>query len=146
MLTFKESTPADMQIFQIWSESPAINRWVPIEDWTAYYQSVSNLGDYFLYSIYSKDELVGFIAAEINNRIASILLIVAPERQGQGIGNTIIRQLITEHSALFGDVTSISAGIFFNNYASIRCFEKAGFRKTDIGKDGEIIYTYMCGD
>lgn len=141
MYQFKKTTSSESLCLQQWHEDPAVKKWVMIENWQTYAQTVSKPKNYYLYSVYDLEELIAHISAEIAESVASICLVVKPSRHGEGIGTRTLVEMIQNTNALFGDVDTYIAGIFSENFASIKCFTRAGFIKTGKGTDGEEIYS-----
>ena len=141
MFTFRKTALDESDKFQKWYEVSSVRRWVPIEDWTGYFEAVSDLKHYYLYSVYDKDQLIAAISAEIIDNTAAICLVVDPALHGLGFGTLILQDMQYKTRKLFGNIHGYVAGIFPGNIASIKCFEKAGFIKTKKGNDGEDIYS-----
>ncbi len=79
-----------------------------------------------------EDNIVGFALLspaskrEVYNGVAEVSVYVKNEYQGKGIGETLLKQLITE-SETHGFWT-LQAGIFSENASSINLHTKCGFR------------------
>ena len=71
--------------------------------------------------------------------MAEISIYIHPEFHGLGLGNALLRQLITESEK--NNIWILQAGIFPENKTSIRLHEKNGFRivgiREKIGKMGD---------
>ena len=143
MMILRPTTTADIGQIQRWHEDAAVQRWVPISDWKTYYEAVSRLNDYYLYSVTENEQLVASLALEIYSDKAAVCLVVDPALHGKGIGTNALQEMIQQSDTLFGSVNCLIAGIFPENTGSIKCFEKAGFERTGKGKDGEYLYSYM---
>ena len=141
MFVFHKTSFDEADRLQKWYESPAVHRWVPIDEYAAYLRAVSNLKDYYLYSVYDKETLIATIAVEVCVKTASICLVVDPALHGRGIGARVLLDMQCKTQELFGNINEYIAGIFPGNIASIKCFEKAGFGKKKKGNDGEDIYS-----
>ncbi len=63
-------------------------------------------------------------------------LLVAPEHRGKGIGTSILKYLLYQHT----HCETATAVIFPNNTASIRAFQKSGFVHTSTHPDGDAAY------
>ena len=143
MLSLRKTTLDDVECIGRWHKASNVKRWVPIENWLAYYQAVSQNDNYYLYSVFLRQGiLIAYIAAEVENGNAAICLVVDPDQHGKGIGTAVLQKMLQQATSLFGDIHSYRAGIFPENIASIKCFEKAGFKKFGKGNDGEILYSY----
>jgi RimJ/RimL family protein N-acetyltransferase len=58
------------------------------------------------------------------------LLIGDPAQRGKGLGESLLKELIAECIRLY-DPVSICLFVLDSNYEAIRCYEKAGFTKSD---------------
>ena len=143
MFVFRKTILSEADYLQQWHDATAVKRWVPIENWKSYFQAVLHLKNYYLYSVYLEENLIAYIAAEIQNGCASICLVVDPSQHGQGIGTAVLLEMQRQTQNLFGHVHTYIAGIFPENIHSIRCFEKAGFVKREKGNDCEDLYFHI---
>ena len=112
MFTFCKTTLDEAPCLEKWFAAPQVHRWVPIDDWRAYFKAVTKLKNYYLYSVYREGKLIAFIAAEITDTTAAVCLVVDPARHGTGLGTAILREIQQKTEALFGDISSYIAGIF----------------------------------
>ena len=62
--------------------------------------------------------------------IAELGLLLAPEARGRGIGPEVIQQAVAAAQRAWPRVTKVMAGIFPENVASLKAFQKAGFALT----------------
>lgn len=138
---FKKFIPEDIPLFTEWMNDRRVKKHIFIDDVTAYYEQ-SLKENYRMYSVVCDGKIVAHLSGETENNAVSVCLIVAPELHNCGTGTEIIKKAISECRKLFGDVTEIYAYIYDSNPASIKCFEKAGFIKTESVGDGENIYIY----
>ncbi|KTD03474.1 GNAT family N-acetyltransferase [Fluoribacter gormanii] len=68
-----------------------------------------------------------------SNKIAGIDLFIAPSNQrGKGLGKQILDLFITE---LPNSICAILVDPEIHNHQAIRCYEKAGFKRTDYSED-----------
>lgn len=81
---------------------------------------------------------VGLIELEMEGDVAHPLILVAPTARGRGYGHKLVTQIITLASHF--EAKEIHAGVATNNYASWKCFEKAGFQ---LRKEEEGYYEYV---
>lgn len=83
------------------------------------------------------DRIIGYVDFEIDpaKSLGWIGLVVAPSVRGTGYGTRLLTSF--KSSKLAGSVSELRAGIEEDNLASIKCFEKAGFRQLGAGPDEE---------
>jgi len=143
MFTFRKTTFKEADCLAQWHATPVVKRWVPIDNWQVYFQAVTNLKNYYLYSVYHEGKIIAHIAGEVKEDAVAICLVVDPMRHGQGIGTAVLVEMQRQTQSLFGHVNAYVAGIFPENISSIKCFEKAGYIKERKGNDGEDMYFYI---
>ncbi|NND51623.1 MAG: N-acetyltransferase [Flavobacteriaceae bacterium] len=82
------------------------------------------------------DQVVGFaVLSKVSDRfvyrgVAEVSVYVSESFRGQGIGESLLKKLITESEA--NGFWSLQAGIFSENKASIELHKKCGFRNIGI--------------
>lgn len=72
---------------------------------------------------------LGTVRIDVRAAVGAVSIAVAPECRGQGIGGQILRLLQDELEGDF-QVESLTAVVGIDNAASLRLFERAGFRPT----------------
>ena len=91
-------------------------------------QGMSNAPDHFVYGIYCKDRLIGFINdVDIHDRMIEIGYVIHPDMQNQGFATEMLGASIQELFRI--GYTEIRAGFFEENQASRRVMEKNGMKK-----------------
>ncbi len=81
----------------------------------------------------SEGEIVGWVAlSAVSDRcvyggVAEVSVYVAPGCQGQGVGSSLLRQIISESEA--NGIWTLNAAMFPQNKASIHLHKKVGFRE-----------------
>ncbi len=87
-------------------------------------------------------EPVAAIAFGLHGRVLHVMeLLVRPDLRGRGIGTAVLRELLANGNLLNGgSAVRAEAVIFPDNAASIRAFEKAGFRFDHAHPDGNALY------
>jgi UDP-2,4-diacetamido-2,4,6-trideoxy-beta-L-altropyranose hydrolase len=70
---------------------------------------------------------VGQVRVDVREREGTVSIVVAPGQRGRGIGTSILRALHSE-MAHHPDVDTLVALTHQDNAASLRAFERAGFR------------------
>jgi ribosomal protein S18 acetylase RimI-like enzyme len=74
---------------------------------------------------------------ERNGHINLARLVVKPQRRGQGIGRTLIRELMNVGRELL-PLDSYSLFVYRNNEAALRCYQSLGFEIQDYPPDQEL--------
>ena len=105
---------------------------------------LSSQSERFVYGIYLKDELIGFINdVEIEGAEIELGYVISPSQKNKGYATEVLKAMI---EVLFAEgFSTVKAGAFEENIASIRVMEKSGM--TRIAKRDEITYrgkTHRC--
>lgn len=137
---FIKASMPDILTFAEWYKSESVSKWIGIDDWISYYEAVKDLPDYYLYSVFAGNELISYIAGEITDEYLAMAIIVDPTKHGQGIGTSVLLDMFAHTTELFGNIKGYRSYIYSDNFASKRCFEKAGFQYEKDGDDGEMVY------
>lgn len=104
------------------------------DDYYSYCANEENtvLGENFWCKVIIKDNApIGVVALSRAPDGEFVLseIIVSPAMRGQGVGNSVLRELLEKGEDIIGQkIEKAMAVIFPNNTASQRCFEKAGFK------------------
>ena len=119
------------------------------EDYCSYWlrEPETRLGENFWVKlIHLEGEPVAVMALFLGDeRLLVSEYILAPSMRGQGHGSAILRELLAHGEEIVGfGITRARAVIFPHNQASIRAFEKAGFRFETAHPDGDALY-YVYG-
>lgn len=141
-IQFLPSVRSEMEVLQRWSASPAVHRWVSVDNWYAYFDAVSRLEKYYLYSVHADRRFCAHIAAENTDGYMAVSIVVEPALHGRGIGQAVIRAMLARSQDLFGNIRGYKAHIFAGNEASRVCFTKCGFTQTESLADGESVFVY----
>lgn len=141
---FVPVTAAHLPVLSAWFDAPAVRSRIAVDDFDAYYRTVSKQENYYLYSVFDGEALVALVMAEILENRAAAALIVDPARTGHGIGTNTLLALTANAHTLFGEVASIDACIEPDHTASIRCFENGGFTCVGTDEYGLYIYRHEC--
>ncbi len=143
-LQFRRTIKAELPLLEKWHSTISVRKWIYIDDWTEYWNTVSALSEYYLYSVYEEERMVAWISAEIINATVAVCIIVDPLKQHRGIGTAVVRKMLSNSQVLFGaGIRSFHAAIYEGNTASRRLFEKCGFQCQNISKDGERSYCFI---
>ena len=119
-------------------EMPQISRYISV-DKENFWRYVTETENVFYYKVYEKDALVGAVQLELAGEVLYMDIMVIPEFQGRGIGTAIIRDI--QNGVLPLSFERIEISIDESNIASIRLFEKMGFRF--ISKS-DVLLKYIC--
>lgn len=136
---FRKTVPEELPLLQEWNNHPSVHKWIYIDDWEEYYNAVSNIDGYYLYSVYDDNQMIAHIAAETVDNVAALCLIVSPQYHNQGVGTAVLNAMIANTKNLFGNINGYTAHIFSGNTASIKCFTKCSF-KLSHSEDEEFVY------
>ncbi|MBQ9121612.1 MAG: GNAT family N-acetyltransferase [Clostridia bacterium] len=118
---------------------PEISRYISI-DKTSYWHYVSSTENVYYFKAYEGGNLVGAIHCEVAGTVLYMDIMVFPEHQQKGVGTTILRDVQSGILPLPFDRIEVS--IDETNLASIKLFEKAGFRF--VSKEDELLnYVYV---
>lgn len=119
----------------------------PIE-WESHIQwfkeTINSKTHLFLVVIDEFDQLVGQIRYEINDKSATISISLAQSILGKGLSKTLIYQSIDYLQQKFPNVSQVFAWISDENKASIKTFERVGFKRSFAQSilNGASQYTY----
>ena len=119
-------------------EMPEISRYISV-DKANFWRYVTSTKNVFYYKVYDEDALVGAIQLELSGGVLYMDIMVIPEFQRQGIGTSVIRDI--QNGVLPLSFERIEISIDESNIASIRLFEKMGFRF--ISKS-DVLLKYIC--
>lgn len=119
-------------------EMPRISRYISV-DKANFWRYVTSTKNVFCYKVYDEDALVGAIQLELSGGVLYMDIMVIPEFQRQGIGTSVIRDI--QNGVLPLSFERIEISIDESNIASIRLFEKMGFRF--ISKS-DVLLKYIC--
>ena len=119
-------------------DMPEVSRYISV-DKANFWRYVTSTESVFYYKVYEKDALVGAIQLELSGDVLYMDIMVIPECQGRGIGESVILDIQSKVLPIAFDRIEIS--IDESNIASIKLFEKMGFEF--ISRDGELLsYIY----
>ena len=119
-------------------EMPQISRYISV-DKENFWRYVTETENVFYYKVVDDGALVGAIQLELSGDVLYMDIMVIPEYQRRGIGTSIIRDI--QNGALPLSFERIEISIDESNIASIRLFEKMGFRF--ISKS-DVLLKYIC--
>ncbi|MCL2773885.1 MAG: GNAT family N-acetyltransferase [Oscillospiraceae bacterium] len=144
MYLFKEVVKEESSIFDSWLKHESVNKWLGgIDNWFDYFEFANANPDYFLIKVLLENNIVGVIMLEITGETGYISLTINPVEQHKGHGKRILSLFLQQiHKIIKRDIKYIESGIFPDNIVSRRCFESCGFKFTENGEDGEMIYIY----
>jgi RimJ/RimL family protein N-acetyltransferase len=85
-----------------------------------------------------RGEAVGQVRVDMEGGIGTVSIAVAPDHRGRGLATEILRAMLVEmaHTATVGE---LRATVHTANTASLRAFERVGFRTTGDRERGFVI-------
>ena len=96
----------------------------------------SNSEDRFVYGIYFRDVLVGFVNdCEIDNSVIELGYVIMPAYQGKGFATEAVGACIEELFRM--GFRLVKAGFFEENIPSCRVMQKCGMKKMNFEEDIE---------
>ena len=115
-----------------------------------FYEYWSNEGgcvvgeDFWCKVVFENNEPFAVIACGLYEGTLNIMeTFVAPQKRGQGMGSSVINELLHKAKAIIGvDIEKGEAIIYPSNIASQKAFEKAGFKHHHTHEDGDAM-TYV---
>lgn len=120
-------------------EMPQISRYISV-DKENFWHYVTVTENVFYYKVVDAGALVGAVQIELSGEVLYMDIMVIPEFQRRGIGTSIIRDI--QNDVLPLPFARIEISIDESNIASIKLFEKMGFRLTS--RDRELLlYDYI---
>ncbi len=94
------------------------------------YLKLSNSTERFVYGIYLKENLIGFINdVGVENGEVEIGCVISPKFKGKGYATEVVTAVISEVFSC--GYSTVLAGAFEGNFASIRVMQKCGMVKID---------------
>ena len=119
-------------------EMPQISRYISV-DKENFWRYVTATENVFYYKVVDEGALVAAVQLELMGDVLYMDIMVIPEFQRRGIGTAIIRDI--QNGVLPLSFERIEISIDESNIASIRLFEKMGFRF--ISKS-DVLLKYIC--
>jgi RimJ/RimL family protein N-acetyltransferase len=146
-LRFRPLEPADLRLLHKWLQRPHVQRWwkdrETYEEVVGHYlPSIDGTDPTDLYLALLDEQPVSFVQTylvsdypdyaaliEVGEGVAGVDLLIGDEElTGQGIGSEILRRFVEEVVFAPPTTTGCVADPDVRNVASVRVFEKAGFR------------------
>ncbi len=155
-IRFRPMEPDDLRLVHEWLQRPHVQRWwserETYEEVAEHYlPAIEGKEPTDLYIAFLDEEPIGFVQTYLvsdypdyaalvgaGEGVAGVDLLIGDEElTGQGIGSDVLRRFVEE--VVFASPTTIAclADPDVRNVASIRAFEKAGFRLVDEIVDAE---------
>ncbi len=117
---------------------PEVSRYISI-DVNNYWSYVTSSKNIYFYKIYHHQNLVGTLHCEVVERTLYMSIVIFPEYQNRGIATAVIDDVKNRKFSF--DFQKIEISIDETNIASIKLFEKMGFRFSS--KEDELLnYIY----
>lgn len=126
----------DADLLWRWANDADTRRWsfnpapIPYADHVAWLQARVGSAATRLWIFSDERGPVGQIRLDVADGVAEVSLAVAPERRGQGLGASMLRQALASARAESPRLR-MRAQVFADNAASRRLFERCGFREVD---------------
>lgn len=139
VITLREATEADSMLLLEWRNSPEVRRWtfspepIPAEVHERWLAGVLKDKRRSLLVAEADGEPVGVVRIDLGETEgeAEIHVYIGPEHHGKGLGGRVIDAACSWARDTLG-IRKVLARIMPGNAASVRAFEKAGFRHTCI--------------
>lgn len=136
-LSARVATIDDLLLIYHWNNDPEVRKNsfnpapIALENHSLWLQSKLKSFDCKIYIIEALEKPAAQIRFNITGNIATISYLVAPEFRGKGLGVEVIRLGIEKLKMDFPHANLVEGLVQYTNKASIRVFEKAGFKYSD---------------
>lgn len=145
-MTFEKFNINHQSFLTKWSEDQAtlehLGGMFPLDEFIKFLLTAENSLSYI---VIHNSKKIGIVDIEFypKEKTAAISILIAPEERGKGFGKIVLEKLVQLNA--FNNYTQLDAFIEHKNIASIRCFEKAGFRKikNEVDEDGMFQFSYF---
>lgn len=148
--TWHDYNPETMGYVENWLDKLAVRMTGMDDGFRDFYEYWSNEGgcvvgeDFWCKVVFENNEPFAVIACGLYEGTLNIMeTFVAPQKRGQGMGSSVINELLHKAKAIIGvDIEKAEAIIYPSNIASQKAFEKAGFKHHHTHEDGDAM-TYV---
>ena len=146
--SWRKYTPSDSAAVESWIDETA-RKYTGCDDgWADYYDYWINEpetepeNNFFCRMISTESVPIAVMSMGLHDGELTVSeFIVSPEHRSNGHGSAILKELITAAERIIANNPSrFKAVIMVGNTASLRAFEKAGFRLQSIHPDGDVMY------
>ena len=137
--------PETMGVVEKWLDEHAVRMTGMDEGFCQEYEYWSNedynvVGEnYWCKVVFENEKPFAVIEFCLYEGVVTIMeILVAPEKRGQGMGSSVIKELLHDAKSIIGvDIEKADALIYPSNIASQKAFEKAGFKYHNTHEDGD---------
>ena len=140
-LCFRPLDRAGLTALMSWFSDAELSRRLsaPTEQW---FQYVTVEAGNSAWLIFEDHQPVGMVQLDTYpDKTGSISLAVDPRLRARGYGQRILSAFLRQEAGK--NLERIEACIETDNLASLRCFQAAGFRASDMGPDNHGLVTYV---
>lgn len=129
--------PEDMELLYQWANDPVTRQngfhteQISCEEHRQWFENVMRNEAVVIYICMEEDIPVGQIRLQINEREALISYSVDAEDRGRGVGTELLRMAGERLSKECPEVQLLKGEVKYGNTASMRAFEKNGYRRED---------------
>lgn len=134
-LKVRLATADDLMLLFEWANDPEVRSHsfntasIPLEIHTSWFNTKLDSPDSKLYIADIQHKPAAHIRFEIKDHTATISYLISSDYRGKGLGHTILLKGIDQLKRDNIEVTQVEGLVQKNNIASVRAFEKAGFRQ-----------------
>ena len=132
-LILRKATEADSSLVLQWRNAPEVRRWsfqkdvIPADTHEAWFHEALRSDCRYILIAESDGVPMGIVRVDRRENEAELHVYLGPEHMGRGLGSRVIEQGCVWARKHLG-VSSIVANVIPENGASVRAFEKAGFK------------------
>ena len=134
---------ADETAFYLWSAGRFDHYPITAQEFNTYYEAHGGEEDFFGLCAYDEEGLAGHVlmrAQDADRRnIRFGLIIVDPARRGQGVGRGLLT-LALRYAFAFLQAQRVTLGVFAQNAAARRCYDRLGLAVLDVPGDTLRVY------
>ena len=133
-LKFRKAIPEDLNLLFEWANDPEVRRHsfnsapILLQDHTRWFQAKLDNPAAILYLAESDGKPVAHIRFDITDRTATLSYLIGADYRGKGLGHTVLLKGLEQLLQDRPDVQLVEGLVQEENVASIKSFEKAGFR------------------
>ena len=143
-LYLRKAELADLDMYYNWANDPVVRsnsfntEQIPYEDHVLWFNEAIKRDDVALFVLMDDDMPVGQIRINISDAVAEISYSIASEFRGKGYGGKIVSLLIERIREEMPEIKTVSARVKPDNLASMKVFEKIGFKKREMAFELEV--------
>jgi len=132
-ITLRHAAEEDVGALFAWRNSPESRKYSinnQIIDWEAHknwFKKVLTSTDHILLIGEIDQQAVGVLRFDINEETAEVSIYMVPGLTGKGFGTNLLNKGTNWIKKMYPHIKELKATILYNNKASIKIFEKAGY-------------------